>query len=348
MPPARPRRSTAAAVDYTAFLPPRDSSSSSSSASSDNENIQPQAGPSTAPGDGEQSASPSVKKKDKPKRERRRATYIPSGSSGSEFDAAAISSAAEEDDAISEDVAATSSDDGAGPKGGDGSELSGSIATSGSETDEGSGGPRRVTARGGRRGRGRGGSAAASSARQNANFAPSSSRLAAGSGGAGAPRTRPPANWPQNGWDPQYPGSGPLATLVPSATLSRGKEGLADAEVVLLNAGQGEPDKGKGKGKLEARARGGLGLTDREVSVMMETWTANPFLGPSRRSARDVGWGKGKWIRIEDEGEGEAYEEAEDWGGRYEEVPDGALGDEVDPEYVRAFSSPPLEQPPVA
>jgi hypothetical protein len=332
MPGARPRRSTAALVDYTAFLPPRESSSSSNSSSDSDSPAAPtasnaDAGPSTAPVD------PS-KPKTKKERLKKRKQFIPSAASESEFDAAAVSSPDEAEDEEDEEEAGASSSDAGG--GGARSDVSGSVVdvhSSGSERGGGYSGRGTFSRRGRGRGGGRRKSAAAITARQNASN-PIYGTAGASSSSNAPPRTRPPGNWrPQSGWDPQYVACGPLVTLAPSATLSSGTGGIAEGEREVLNGG----GNAKGKGKEP------LGSTDTEVSKQMESWTANPFLGPSRGSARDHGWGKGKWVRSQgDEGEGERWEEAEKWGGWYEEPEEGESGEVVDEKCVSSFFSHPF------
>ncbi|GAA5864575.1 hypothetical protein JCM8547_005586 [Rhodosporidiobolus lusitaniae] len=329
----RPRRSTAANTSYTALFAPLDLGDSSSSSSSSGDEQPLQAGPSSTAAAGGGGAPP-VKRVSK-KEKKRRATYIPSASSGSEFDAGAQSSPdeAEDDAEISEDGAGISSE-GEGEGGGD-SDVSGSVVSAAS-SGRGAGGSR-GRGRGGRRGpiSGRGGRAGGGRHNGEVVFAPSASSSAARPGREVPPRATPDPKWPGSGWDVQYIGTGPLVTTVPNVVLSGGKkgEGIADGEPEVSHAGGAAAPasvKGKGKSKVEEKETKPVGLSDLETSIMLEGWTASPFSGPSRGSLRDLGWAKGRWVRSEAaEGE-ERFEENERWGGWYEDLPSSTTFETVD------------------
>ncbi|GAA6040917.1 hypothetical protein JCM8097_003186 [Rhodosporidiobolus ruineniae] len=301
----RPRRSTATTTSYAHLLTPLALSSDSSSSEDPN---------ATQAQKDERQRNKRIKK--------RRATYIPDDSSGSEFEAAppGEGGAEEEEEEDDDDLDADGVSDDDGPGGGD-SDVSGSIVSGddgehrkpGLYGSRAGGYARRGRGRGGARGTGRAVHVAyAPAGRSDGKAFPSTS-----SGRVVPPRAVPPPNLPESGWDAQYPGSGPIATVgVPTLTLE-GKKGerIAEAEVVLSGAGAGAGDK-KGKGKQQAGGGGMVGMTDAEVGEMMETATANPFLGPSRKGARDMGWSPRRWEREEGhEGdEGERWREKEKWG----------------------------------
>ncbi|GAA5901180.1 hypothetical protein JCM6882_006137 [Rhodosporidiobolus microsporus] len=420
---SRPRRSTAAA-SFTHLLTPIHLSSSSSSSSSSDEG-EPQTGTDGAPGpSGTNGTTAGVKnKKDKPKKPRRRAMYIPSESSGSEFDAGAHSSpdeAADDPSSSEGDAAVDDADDLKYDSEGDGaadSDVSGTVVggsgpseqSDGEGSGSGGGRTRRMMRGGGggairmpgRRGRGvgvgrLGGGRGKASQHAQPVFSAAAAPSRTASGLPLPPRARPPKGWPLSGWDAQYLGAGPLGTWgVPFAVFERegkekeGKEkkgetgrGIEGAEVVLSGAVEradsgGKKAKGKGKAKAsEAEAGGagaegaaeGGGLTDLQVSHMLEAWTAAPFAGPSRGRAKDLGWEGGRWERAErsegaeggegeEEGEGEPrWRERERWGGWVDaageeeamEVGDGRAVEEVPADALHSYlptTLPTLHQP---
>ncbi|GAA5985787.1 hypothetical protein JCM11641_006206 [Rhodosporidiobolus odoratus] len=339
MAPLRPRRSTAAPTDYSQFMKPPLSSSDSSNSSDDDNHDQPQ--PSTSAhnadvGKGKASlpSSKSIKDdKEKKKRKKTRAMYIPSGSSGSEFDAGNHSTSDSDHAGTGEDDDDASASDGQGEGGGRDSDLSGSIAGSEDEPMPFATSSRGYNRRGGGGGgRGKsGGGGGGGRKREEVLFAPSSSAARPNRPGRDPPtRACPPRNWPESGWDTQYPSCGPLATALPSMVFSKGRGGLAGAEQVLYGAGSvgKKQDKGKGKEKSE----GEVGTSDAQAGREMEHWTGHPFLGPGRGAARDLAWAPGRWVKVAqvdgDEEQGRVWREAEKWGGWYEGI-EGKEGEEV-------------------
>ncbi|GAA6010186.1 hypothetical protein JCM10207_005657 [Rhodosporidiobolus poonsookiae] len=310
----RPRRSAASTASYSQFLAPIQLSESSSSSDSDDEAAQPEPSTSTGVSGAVQPKPPKSKKKKK----FRRALYIPSEDSGSEFEAAKHSSS--EDEEPDADAAATSaSEDGAG------TDASGSIVGGSPEPQRGIASQRRrgLQGRGGGAGRGRGRGRAPTVAVQHAP-----SDKAGAPTRQGAPRVKLPSTWPVSGWDIQYGSAGPLVTTLPMLALSgkgKGKEGgavqIAQAKVKVVGNGEGAA-KGaaqKGKGKADVPA-GQVGMSDAAASELMEGWTANPY-GPVRSLVRDLGWARGSWVAEErEDGEGFKYSEARKWGGWYDEL----------------------------
>ncbi|GAA5820381.1 hypothetical protein JCM11251_005603 [Rhodosporidiobolus azoricus] len=330
---SRPRRSTAAA-DFKHLLTPINlTSSSSSSGSSDDGEGGDAAGPSSA-------ADKGKNKDKKQKKPRKRAMYIPSESSGSEFDAGAPGNSPSAGEEELSDDAADEVDDEPDDLKYDHSSGDEALGSDGGSVVGVGGSPPSEVKIPGRRGKGvggigrQGGRAGGVNAAQNPTmiFSASAASTRRADGDPPPSRAKPPNTWPLSGWDAQYRGTGPLATWgMPSMVFDGEKaKGIMGAEVALPSSasarnGKGRGRKGKGKekdadGEGVSQAEGTEGMTDLEVSRMLEGWTAAPFAGPSRGRARDLGWGgAGRWERVGDdergrEGEESRWKEKEGWG----------------------------------